>query len=79
MQLEPTIIVPTRELDNHDRFCTYCNKPLRTRAALLELNQTTGEYCNPRELSAEDSQGGVYFGIDCARNLLNRRRPTERE
>jgi hypothetical protein len=51
--------------------CTNCDKILNLkRAIMLECDFRTGEYYLPGDVPEEFSQGGFWFGKDCAERLL---------
>lgn len=54
-----------------DCLCERCGKPLdRSTAVMLELNCTTGLYSKAGSVPEDESQGGFFFGPDCAAAVL---------
>lgn len=49
--------------------CTCCNKPIKTEAVWLELDQRDGSYHGRGDIPADKNQGGFPFGKTCARKL----------
>lgn len=51
--------------------CLRCGKALgRQKSVWLELNCTTGLYCEEGTIPRNDSQGSFEFGAACARAIL---------
>ena len=54
-----------------DGTCLRCGRPLKDGdGTMLELNCRTGLFCEPGKVPEDESQGGFYFGPDCARAVL---------
>jgi hypothetical protein len=66
---KPRIVGPASELDVASRFCTCCDRPLKARAAWLELDQRTFTYHDRGDVPPERSQGWFPFGLTCAAKL----------
>ena len=47
--------------------CEKCKRSvLKDQAVMLELNTYTGKFHRGGEVPADESQGGFWFGADCA-------------
>lgn len=68
---QPRIVGPASEIEEHSRFCTCCERPLKSKVAWLEKEISTGRYHDRGGIPAENSQGWFPFGLTCARRLLS--------
>lgn len=70
MGRKPRIVGPAAELDEAQRYCTCCDRPLKGRVAWLELDQRSGRYHDCGDVPEAWSQGWFPFGMTCASRLI---------
>ena len=72
---QPRIISQAAELAASERYCTCCERPLRSKVAWLEFDQRTNAYHDCGGVPVESSQGWFPFGMTCARAVLAKHAP----
>ncbi len=72
---QPRVVCAASEIElAEQRFCTCCERPLKTRVAWLELDQRVNMYHDDGGVPDDKSQGWFPFGLACARAKLRRYR-----
>lgn len=71
-RLGPRVTGMAAEIHESERFCTCCERPLKSKVAWLELDQRNNTYHDFGGVPDNLSQGWFPFGMTCARNALVR-------